>query len=98
MTFWYNKIIAGEKVWKYIGTDIKHNIVNKIILVRACTPDEDSNVVSGALILGPWDPNASKDEAMRGNGSGHPILLFIPFSIHRHFECKTVAGCYPKRA
>jgi len=75
--------------------------LDRIVLVRAATPDGESRIVSGAVVLGPYDPTAPKDPNIGYIAGvweyGHAIKCYIPFSMHRYFSCKTYAGGTPKQ-
>ena len=99
-TKWLNMIRSGEKKWKYFDKKLKPDRINKIILLRSCTPDSQSRVICGAIVLKQYDSNAPQDPAIgytKEWSFGHYIRCFIPFSVHRCIFSKALAGCYPKR-
>jgi hypothetical protein len=85
---WCDKIQSYEKQWKYICMAINSDIVEKIILMRACTPDGDSKLVVGALVLEAWDPDAPKVLLFFALFCCRNIILYVVLSKYNSVRCR----------
>lgn len=97
---WLDMIIEGSKKWKYFYRPFQEETGrqrhNRLILLRYLTEEKKSQAVPGAIILGPYDPNAPKDPKQGWAAEqwtyGYEIQTYIPFSHSRCFESVTGQG------
>lgn len=96
---WCEEIFRENKRWKYIYRALSERVENKIVLLRAMTPDKKCRNVVGAVVLGPHDPDAPTDSKIGWSDQrpfGHPIEAMAKFSEYRSFSMTTYANGYPK--